>query len=116
MMKNFVLGQMRYEVTIQEATQQRDAAGAWTDVWADLRVTRAKREYRNTGSGEGYEDDLQKVGVQSVAYTIRKLDTEITTNRHRLKIGDDLYDIVQVQPSGYGERYILLICDLRNNE
>lgn len=117
MIKNLHIGQMRYVVTIQGVTRTRDTVtGAWTDEWATVRTTRAKREYITRGSGEGYEEDLQKMSTQSVALTIRKLDSEIETNLHRVTFEGNEYDIAEIRPSGYGERYLLLICELRNND
>lgn len=116
-MKGLAIGQMRYEIAIQQKTQTRDSAsGAWSESWATVRTTRAKREYRSAGSGEGYEDDLQKMGTQTVAFTIRKLGSDLSIEDNRLLVDGDVYDIAEIRPSGYGERFLLLIAEIRNND
>ncbi len=115
--KKTKIGDMRWEITIEQVTRTEDAdTGAWDETWATYRTTRAKREYVAAGSGEDIEDDLQLLGVQKRFYTIRKLDSSINVSDFRVNDGGVMMDILEVQQFDFGERYIKLICVERNND
>lgn len=110
-------GELRYKITIQQATMSVSTiTGQRTKSWAGVRTTRAKREYASGGSGEGIEEDLQVVGTQKVIYTIRKLNSEFNTKDYRVKDGGNTYDVQEVAPMGYGqEMFLKLVCVETNN-
>lgn len=111
-------GELRYSIAIQTAsTTTSTETGLKSTTWSTTRSTRAKREFKQGGSGEGLEEDLQLVGVQTVIYCIRKQQNEsITVDHNRVVDSGKTYDITKVQPIGYGqEMFWMMECVERNN-
>ena len=117
MAKKVIIGKFRYPITLQQITRTQDTeTGAWNETISTARETRALREFVSSGSDEDIEDDLQLIGVQKRFYTIWKLDSSFNVSDFRISDNGVILDIIEILPSGYGERYLKLVCVERNND
>jgi SPP1 family predicted phage head-tail adaptor len=104
--KNFRVGAMRHQITVQNFTSSRDGAGQAVATWADL-LTSEPARFIQTGGGTSYRGRQLEESVVAV-FEVRYRTGYDTTQR--IQFDGQTYGIMRVEPVDGGRRYIALYC------
>ena len=84
-------------IYLQSFTTTADSYGGLTKTWATDATEKAKLDCSATGSGEDYEDHVNR-SVSRIAFTIRWKSTP--TVKNRVLYADEAYDIRKIEEIG----------------
>ena len=104
--KNFRVGAMRDQITIQSHTSTRDTSGQNVSTWADS-LSNVPARHFDTGGGTSYRGQQLEESIVAV-FVVRFNDT-INTKQQVVWNGTN-YGITRVNRVDGGRRYLELFC------